>query len=75
MIDYKTGSAPTPTQQKTYAKQLLLAAVMADKGGFTDLGPSDVAKISYIGLGTSEAVVETEITEALLTEHWEKLLT
>lgn len=75
LIDYKTGAAPTVAQQKRYAKQLLLAAVMADRGGFTDLGPSDVSKISYIGLGSGEAVVDTEITEALLTEHWEKLLT
>lgn len=74
LIDYKTGAAPKATQQKQYAKQLLLAAVMAERGGFADLGPSDVAKISYIGLGASEDVVETDITEALLTEHWEKLL-
>ncbi|GLS86234.1 double-strand break repair protein AddB [Cypionkella aquatica] len=74
LIDYKTGSAPKAPQQKQYAKQLLLAAVMANRGGFADLGPSDVAKISYIGLGASEDVVETEITDAILTEHWEKLL-
>lgn len=74
LIDYKTGTAPKAAQQKQYAKQLLLAAVMADRGGFADLGPSDVAKISYIGLGSSEDVVETDITEAMLAEHWEKLL-
>lgn len=74
LIDYKTGSAPKAAQQKQYAKQLLLAAVMADRGGFADLGPSHVAKISYIGLGSSEDVVETDISETLLTEHWEKLL-
>lgn len=74
LIDYKTGSAPKAAQQKQYAKQLLLAAVMADRGGFADLGPSDVSKISYIGLGSGEDVVETEITAALLSEHWEKLL-
>ncbi|MFC3182235.1 double-strand break repair protein AddB [Cypionkella sinensis] len=74
LIDYKTGTAPKAAQQKQYAKQLLLAAVMADRGGFADLGPSDVAKISYIGLGSGEDVVETDITDAILTEHWEKLL-
>ena len=74
LIDYKTGAAPKAAQQKQYAKQLLLAAVMADRGGFADLGPSDVAKISYIGLGSSEDVVETDITDAILTEHWEKLI-
>jgi ATP-dependent helicase/nuclease subunit B len=74
LIDYKTGTVPKAAQQKQYAKQLLLAAVMADRGGFADLGPSDVAKISYIGLGSGEAVEDTEITEPLLTEHWEKLL-
>lgn len=75
MIDYKTGSPPTDAQQRAYEKQLLLAAAMAERGGFADLGPSDVAKISYIGLGAGEKAVETDMTPELLAQEWDKLIT
>ncbi len=75
LIDYKTGTPPTEKQQRQYEKQLLLAAAMAERGGFPDLGPSDVAMISYIGLGAGEKVVETLLTEALIGEQWQKLIT
>ncbi|MGV8953469.1 MAG: double-strand break repair protein AddB [Cypionkella sp.] len=74
LIDYKTGAPPSPEKQKQFAKQLLLAAVMADKGGFEDLGPSDVEQISYIGLGSGEKAEETAITDQIIAEHWEKLI-
>ena len=75
MIDYKTGSPPSEAQQRVYEKQLLLAAAMAERGGFADLGPSDVAKISYIGLGAGEKAVETDMTPDLLAQEWDKLIT
>ncbi len=75
MIDYKTGSPPTEAQQRAYEKQLLLAAAMAERGGFGGLGPSDVAKISYIGLGAGEKAVETDVTPELLAQEWDKLIT
>ncbi|MCF8486888.1 MAG: double-strand break repair protein AddB [Rhodobacteraceae bacterium] len=59
LIDYKTGSPPTAEQQKSFAKQLLLAALMAEEGGFRALGPQTVNKISYIGLGAQGKVTET----------------
>lgn len=74
LIDYKTGTPPSPDKQKQFAKQLLLAAVMADKGGFAELGPSDVQQISYIGLGAGDKAVDSEITEEIIAEHWEKLI-
>ena len=74
LIDYKTGTPPSAEKQKQFAKQLLLAAVMADKGGFADLGPSDVEQISYIGLNAGKSVEDTVITEAIIAEHWEKLI-
>ncbi len=73
LIDYKTGAPPKQEQQRQFAKQLLLAAVMAEKGGFADLGPSEVARISYIGLNASADAVETDITAEIIAEHWEKL--
>ena len=74
LIDYKTGTPPSAEKQKQFAKQLLLAAVMADKGGFADLGPSDVDQISYIGLNAGKSVEDTVMTEAIIAEHWEKLI-
>ena len=70
LIDYKTGTPPTKAQQEAFEKQLLLAAAMAERGGFPDLGPVEVARISYIGLGSGDKAVETEIDADLLAEQW-----
>jgi double-strand break repair protein AddB len=70
LIDYKTGSPPTKPQQEAYEKQLLLAAVMAEHGGFKGLGAVEVARITYIGLGSGDKAVETDLTPALLDEVW-----
>ena len=66
LMDYKTGTPPTPAQQAAYAKQLLLAALMAEEGGFRSLGPQPVSKISYVGLGAQGKVSETTIDEQTL---------
>ncbi|MCH8466195.1 MAG: double-strand break repair protein AddB [Roseinatronobacter sp.] len=68
IIDYKTGQAPTRKQQEHFDKQLLLQAMMAEAGAFQALGPRDVARITYLGLGSSPKPVETEITPALLEQ-------
>ena len=70
LVDYKTGTPPTKAQQEAFEKQLLLAAAMAERGGFADLGPVEVARITYVGLGSGEKAVETEIDQALLAEQW-----
>ena len=74
IIDYKTGAPPSEKQQREYDKQLLLAAAMAERGGFQDLGPSEVEMISYIGLGTGERAIETVMTPELLADVWDKLI-
>ncbi len=74
LIDYKSGSPPTRIQQKLFDKQLLLAAALVEKGGFASLGPREVARISYIGLGSGEKVVETEIAAAELDELWRRFV-
>jgi ATP-dependent helicase/nuclease subunit B len=66
LIDYKTGSVPTERQQKTYAKQLLLAAVMAEDGAFGQFGPIEVERITYLGLKEGLPSEQTEITPDLL---------
>lgn len=75
LIDYKSGTPPTKKQQDHYDKQLLLAAAMAERGGFAEVGPALVAEISYIGLGAGEKAVETEITPELANSEWDKFLT
>jgi ATP-dependent helicase/nuclease subunit B len=74
LIDYKTGTPPTAKQQEEFDKQLLLAAVMAEMGGFAELGQRQVARISYIGLGAAGKVVETEMTEELLGDQWSRFV-
>ena len=73
IIDYKTGNPPTQAMQKAFDKQLLLAAAMAERDAFKGLEGSDVAKITYVGLGTSPKIEETEITPQITAEVWEGL--
>ncbi len=73
IIDYKTGTPPTAKQQAQFDNQLLLQAAMAERGAFRDLGPREVAKISYVGLGSTPKVEETAITETITGKVWEDL--
>lgn len=73
ILDYKTGTPPTQAMQKAFDKQLLLAAAMAERDGFKGLEASEVAKITYVGLGSSPKVEETEITPSITAEVWEGL--
>ncbi len=72
IMDYKTGKPPSEAQQKKFDNQLLLQAAMAQRGGFGH-ALTDVARITYIGLGTNLATVATEITPDLTADVWEKL--
>lgn len=73
ILDYKTGSPPTQAMQKAFDKQLLLAAAMAERNGFPGLEAAEVARITYVGLGTNPKIEETEITPAVTAEVWEGL--
>lgn len=73
IIDYKTGTPPSKKQQQIYDNQLLLQAAMAQRGGFGPSLPTDVARITYVGLGTNPDTVMTEITPELTDAIWEKL--
>ncbi|MBN2631188.1 MAG: double-strand break repair protein AddB [Rhodobacteraceae bacterium] len=66
LIDYKTGSPPSKDQMTSYAKQLHLAALLAEDGGFKALGPQQVAKITYVGLGSGEKLTTDEITDTVM---------
>lgn len=73
ILDYKTGTPPTQAMQKAFDKQLLLAAVMAERDGFKGLEASEVARITYVGLGSTPKVEEIEITPAITAEVWQGL--
>ena len=64
VLDYKTGTPPTEKEQDAFDKQLLLQALMVQDGAFEQLGPLEVARISYIGLGGKLVLVETDMTQA-----------
>lgn len=73
ILDYKTGSPPTQAMQKAFDKQLLLAAAMAERDGFPGITGTKVARITYVGLGSSPKVEETEITKEITEEVWDGL--
>ena len=73
ILDYKTGTPPTQAMQKAFDKQLLLAAAMAERDAFPGLEGAEVARITYVGLGTTPKTEETEITPAITAEVWEGL--
>lgn len=74
LIDYKTGTPPSKPQQNSFEKQLRLTAAMVERGGFADLGPTEVASFAYIGLGSGDKVVESTREEVDIDGEWEKFL-
>lgn len=73
LIDYKTGKPPTENEQAAFAKQLLLAAAMAERGGFKDIGPREVAKVTFVGVKAGTKPLETEMTPEICGKVWEDL--
>ncbi|WP_395813962.1 double-strand break repair protein AddB [Devosia sp.] len=52
IIDFKTGSIPTPKAMKAFeAPQLLLEAAMAQAGAFPDVPPAPISALTYIKIG------------------------
>lgn len=75
LIDYKTGKPPTDQQQNWYDKQLRLATVMAERGGFEEVGPGEVAMYSYIGLSNPPETRTTQREALDLDREWRRFLT
>lgn len=63
IYDYKTGAPPTPKEMAAFSIQLLLEALMAERGGFEGLPAAQVAEAVYLGLAhdlpTSAAALDT----------------
>lgn len=62
IYDYKTGTPPTPAQQKKFAKQLILLAMMAEDGAFPGLDPAPVESAAFIGMGAAFTEVKAPVT-------------
>jgi RecB family exonuclease len=73
ILDYKTGTPPTRKQQEQFDKQLLLAAAMAERGAFKEVSPTEVARITYVGLGTNPKLETTALMPEDLDKVWEDL--
>lgn len=74
IYDYKTGAPPTAAQQRTFEKQLILEAAMAERGGFATLGPRRVAGISYIQIGGEGRESPAEMEDGQIEQHWQGLI-
>jgi len=53
IYDYKSGAPPSKKQVRNFDRQLMLEAVMAESGAFSDIGPALVSRVAHIGLGTN----------------------
>ena len=62
IYDYKTGNLPTNKQEIAYTKQLLIEGLMARGGAFAER-PLDVARLAYIGLGSTPELREQPVDE------------
>ena len=78
IYDYKTGTPPSPAEQRYFDKQLLLEAALAENAAFDGLGPVEVAAAIYLGLGSKPAAVaaplEAETPEQVWTAFQELIL-
>jgi ATP-dependent helicase/nuclease subunit B len=73
IYDYKTGTPPTAKMQAQFDKQLLLEAAMIEDGGFTGIGPAQVARAVFIGLGPSPSEVDAPLATEPAAKVWADL--
>ncbi|WP_413871547.1 double-strand break repair protein AddB [Albidovulum sp.] len=73
IYDYKSGNPPSPKQQRSFDKQLLLEAAMAERGAFGAIGPCTVEGATYIRLGGGGREARVEISPEILDETWRSL--
>ena len=70
IYDYKTGTVPSPKEQKFFDKQLLLEAAMVEAGAFAALGRPRVATAKYIGLGPKPVESAAPLDETTPNAVW-----
>ncbi len=82
IYDYKTGSIPSEPQILHFDRQLLIEAVMAERGAFEGVSETPVRSVAHISIGRSpkrkairlEGSFETATVHAELTELLKKFL-
>ncbi len=52
IYDYKTGEAPSPREQRYFAKQLILEALMVQEGAFPAIPARPVEEAKYLRMGS-----------------------
>ncbi|WP_170451845.1 double-strand break repair protein AddB [Ruegeria arenilitoris] len=79
IIDYKTGTPPSESQQAKFDKQLLIEAAMAEQGGIEGFDPMAVANAVFIGMGGTykevPAPLDKEPPDRVLAELMELIST
>ena len=50
IYDYKTGTPPSEREMRYFKRQLLVEAVMAERGAFADIPAERVARVDHIGM-------------------------
>ncbi len=73
IYDYKTGKPPSKKEQAHFDKQLLLEAAIAQRAGFGDLAPCEVARAVYIGLGSKPAEMAAPLEDEPADKAWQGL--
>ena len=53
IIDYKTGAPPSKDQRQHFDKQLILSALLAERGTLDGIAANQVQDVAYIGLGVT----------------------
>ncbi|WP_298429003.1 PD-(D/E)XK nuclease family protein [uncultured Jannaschia sp.] len=73
IYDYKTGPAPSEKQQKVFAKQLLLEAMMVQRGAFPDLTQRRVDEVAYLSIGSVYKAQPVSTEDDLLEATYHEL--
>jgi double-strand break repair protein AddB len=73
IYDYKTGAPPSAKAQRTFEKQLLLEAALAERASFGDLSPGPVERAVFIGLTGDPKEVPAPLEDAPPDQVWAEL--
>ncbi|WP_368185603.1 double-strand break repair protein AddB [Aestuariibius sp. HNIBRBA575] len=72
LYDYKTGTPPTPVQQRHFDKQLLLEAAMVERGAFKEIGAKRALGAQFIGLGGTPKLVDAPLKDSPADQVWQE---
>jgi double-strand break repair protein AddB len=73
IYDYKTGLVPSVAVQKKFDKQLLVEAVMVEKGAFESLGIRNVELAEFVAVNTGMRDVAAPLATLTTAQIWVEL--